>query len=227
MNSNQSNDNKENGNKKENGNLDKRKLTKAELKRKADFDLMCENLKNEGYEQHNLTMSALFGNIIAFVIAIPIIFIMAAGYMAVNGGLEINLESTNCFILCIGIILFTVVHELIHGVTWAAFAKNHWKAISFGFIVQYLTPYCSCNAPMKKYQIIMGALMPTIVLGVIPGIVTIFTGNSIIWLLAMIMVLGGGGDMACVIKVMSYRGKKKEKLYIDHPYELGIVVFDR
>ena len=152
---------------------------------------------------------------------------MVVGYISVNGELEINFEYTELLLLVVGMLMLMVVHELIHGITWASFAKSHWKAISFGFIVQYLTPYCSCKDPLKKYQIIIGALMPTIVLGVIPGIVTIFIGNGVLWFLAMIMLVGGGGDMACVVKVLAYRSKKKDKLYIDHPYELGIVVFER
>lgn len=219
--------NNEKCNQQKNGTLDNRKLTKAELRRKEEFDLLCENLKREGYELHNLTMSALFGNVIALVIALPILIPMVAAYITVNGGFDISFDYTECMLFAAGIILLTVVHELLHGVTWAAFAKSHLKAISFGIIVQYLTPYCSCKDPLKKYQIIIGALMPTIVLGIIPGIAAIFTGNVFIWLLAMIMLVGGGGDMACVVKVLLYRSKKKDKLYIDHPYELGIVVFER
>lgn len=212
---------------KDNGTLDNRQLTKAELKRKEEFDLLCENLKNEGYEQHNLTMSALFGNAIALVIGLPILIPMVAAYFAVNGGIDINFEYTELLLFAAGMIVLTVVHELIHGITWGVFAKSHWKAISFGFIVQYVTPYCSCKDPLKKYQIILGALMPTIVLGIIPGIAAIFMGNTVVWLLAMFMIVGGGGDMACVVKVLMYRSHRKDKLYIDHPYELGIVAFDR
>lgn len=226
MNNNQM-DNRQNNNPQNNGTLDNRKLTEAELKRKEEFDLLCENLKSEGYEQHNLTMSAFFGNVIALVIGLPILIPMVAAYLAVNGTFVINYEYTELLLFAVGMIALTVVHELIHGITWGVFAKSHWKAISFGFIVKYLTPYCSCKDPLKKHQIILGALMPTVVLGIIPGIVAIFIGNAGIWLLAMVMIVGGGGDMACVVKVLMYRSTKKDKLYIDHPYELGIVAFER
>ncbi len=33
--------------------------------------------------------------------------------------------------------------------------------------------------------------------------------------------------MACVIKVLGYKSKYKDKLYVDHPYEIGIVVFEK
>lgn len=219
--------NDQSGNRQNNGTLDNRKLTKAELKRKEEFDLLCKNLKNEGYEQHNLTMSAFFGNAIALVIGLPILIPMIAAYFAVNDGFDISFGYTELLLFAAGVIAFTVGHELIHGMTWGAFAKSHWKAISFGFIVQYMTPYCSCKDPLKKYQIILGALMPTIVLGIIPGIITVFTGNMGVWLMAMFMIVCGGGDMACVVKALAYRSKKKDKLYIDHPYELGIVAFER
>ena len=35
-----------------------------------------------------------------------------------------------------------VVHELIHGLTWACYAKSGWKSISFGVMWKLLTPYC-------------------------------------------------------------------------------------
>ena len=35
-----------------------------------------------------------------------------------------------------------VVHELIHGLTWACYAKSGWKSISFGVMWKMLTPYC-------------------------------------------------------------------------------------
>ena len=55
------------------------------------------------------------------------------------------------FLFCL---LLIFVHELIHGITWAVFAKKGRKAISFGFIPQYLTPYCTCNEPLKKGEYI-------------------------------------------------------------------------
>ena len=45
------------------------------------------------------------------------------------------------------------VHELIHGATWACFAKNGWKSISFGIMWKLLTPYCHCNEPMHNPQL--------------------------------------------------------------------------
>ena len=43
------------------------------------------------------------------------------------------------------VIVGIVVHELIHGLTWACYAKSGWKSISFGVMWKLLTPYCHCD----------------------------------------------------------------------------------
>ena len=61
-----------------------------------------------------------------------------------------------------------VVHELIHGLTWAYFAKKGFKSIRFGVFWEMLTPYCHCSEPLTVRQYCIGALMPLVVLGIIP-----------------------------------------------------------
>ena len=61
-----------------------------------------------------------------------------------GGGLE------GLWMFLIVFMILIVVHELIHGFTWGMFAQSKLKAISFGFIWQYLTPYCTCKEPLKK-----------------------------------------------------------------------------
>ena len=150
-----------------------RKLSKGELKRKEEFEKLTERLVSEGYKPNHITMSVLAGNVFAIVAALPFIVPLFVLYFGM--GHELLLDDG---ILLISFVLFfisIVIHELIHGITWAFFVENGWKTISFGFIAEYLTPYCSCNQPMKKKQIIIGALMPTIILGFLPGVIAVFS----------------------------------------------------
>lgn len=204
---------------------DKRKLSKAELKRKEQFDKLTEELAQQGYRPNHITMGALAANILAVVIAIPfmVLFVM----MFWLNGHEWSINSDQMGFALIMIFVLIVVHELIHGMTWAAFVKEGWKSISFGFILKYLTPYCSCNQPMKKYQIIVGAIMPTLILGFIPAIVAVFTGSTVTLFIALMLIMGGGGDMIMICKLLRYKSTAKDVLFIDHPYELGTAVFER
>ena len=204
---------------------DERKLSKAELKRKEQFDKLTEELAQQGYKPNHITMGALAANILSIVIAIPFIAFFVMLFLL--NGHEIWIHSSHMLFAFIIIFVLIVVHELIHGITWAAFAKNGWKSISFGFIVEYLTPYCSCNQPMKKYQIILGAIMPTIILGFIPAIVAVFTGSTITLFVALMLIMGGGGDMIIIFKLLRFKSTAKDVLFIDHPYELGTAVFER
>ena len=57
----------------------KRKLSSEEEKRKERFEKICEDMKKSGYEKHDLTVSILQANIIAFIIMLP--FVMFFGYL--------------------------------------------------------------------------------------------------------------------------------------------------
>lgn len=202
-----------------------RKLSKAELKRKEEFEKLTEKLTEQGYKPNHITMSVLAGNVFAIVAALPFIIPLLILYFGM--GNELLIDISDFWIAYVIFLALVVVHEFIHGITWSFFAENGWKSISFGFIVEYLTPYCSCNQPMKKHQIIIGALMPTIILGFVPGIIAIFNGSSILMWVAILMIFGGGADLLITYKLLRYKSLSKEVLFIDHPYELGTAVFEK
>ena len=51
---------------------------------------------------------------------------------------------------------------------------------------------------------------------------------SLFWLIVSeFLILGGGGDFIIVLKILLHRSKGKDTLYYDHPYECGVVVFEK
>lgn len=202
-----------------------RKLTAVEQKRKEEFKKLSERLMSEGYTPNHITMSVLDANIYGTLIAIP--FALPILILFLIKGNVFTVEMWNFILAYVIVIALIVVHELIHGITWAAFVENGWKSISFGFIKEYLTPYCSCNQPMKKHQIIIGAFMPTLLLGIIPGVIAVLNGSTMLLIVALFMIFGGCGDLLVIFKLLCYRSKSKDTLYIDHPYEVGTAVFEK
>lgn len=207
-----------------------RKLTKAEEKRKKIYEEEKQKLIDAGYTEKDLTIGVVYANVMAFVLGLPIIIVLGILFFKYNLG---NSEMSFTFTIKESVIFLTtllvliVVHELIHGAFWAIFAKNHLKSIEFGFMAQYLTPYCCCKEVLTKGQYIIGGIMPTVILGLIPAVVAIFTGSWLVFLIGCIMILSGGGDMTIILKLIMYRSQKQEVLYMDHPYECGLVVFER
>lgn len=202
-----------------------RKLSKAELKRKAEFEQLTERLIAKGYKPNHITMSVFAANVFAILAALPLIILLVVSYFMIVG--EISFRSRDFGIAYLLFLVLIFVHEALHGITWGMFAENGWKSISFGFIAEYLTPYCTCNQPLKKYQILTGSLMPTIILGVGLGIVSICTASPILLLVSALNICGGGADVTMSLKLLLYKSSSKDVLFMDHPYEVGTVVFEK
>lgn len=116
-----------------------------------------------------------------------------------------------------------VVHELIHGMTWACYAKSGWRSISFGVMWKLLTPYCHCDEPMRIPGYMMGAMMPCIVLGVLPAIVALFIGSLPLLAWGIFFIAAAAGDIW-----MTWLLTKEDpkSLVLDHPSEAGFYIID-
>ena len=206
---------------------DNRKLSKAEEKRKKLYEEKKKEVLAQGYEEKDLTISVLRANVMAFVLGLPIIILLLILFIYKNQSGLYTFSFYGPVVFLVVFAVLVVVHELIHGLFWAIYAKHHLKSIEFGFIVSSLTPYCCCKEMLTKSQYIIGGIMPTVILGIIPAIISIFTGSIFWFAMGELMILSGGGDMTILLKLLRYKSNKKEILYMDHPYECGLVVFER
>ncbi|MBE6022989.1 MAG: DUF3267 domain-containing protein [Cellulosilyticum sp.] len=202
---------------------EERRLTAKEESRRAAFTQLKEELSAQGYIQQDLTLSAAKINIISILVTLPIIVVATIIY-AILHGMPIGSFSGRKFILFyIFLLLSFVIHEGIHGLTWSRFCKKGWKAIDFGMIWKYLTPYCTCNECLNYKQYKIGALMPTIILGGLSYMLALVMGSYGILFYSILMIVGGGGDL-CIILLIR---KHKEAIFIDHPWEPGCVAFEK
>ena len=215
---------------------DNRELSKAELRRKENFGKIKEELISKGYRRVDLTISIAKANTVGILITLPIIAVVAAAFILYNRGL--NMESIlnapwpdymNIVIFLVSFIAFVFIHEGIHGLCWSFGTPGHFKDIEFGFIVQLLTPYCTCKVPLSIPVYIFGSLMPMTLLGIIPGIICIFFGNPFFLGIFAIQILAGAGDFLITCLVIRHMSKTKSKdvVLIDHPYECGAVIFEK
>lgn len=203
-----------------------RKLSAAERKRKAEYDRLCEQMERDGYRKMDLTIDIVAANVGAFFVMLP--FVILVGWLCLRAGLAWqDMGPYSGVLLFAGLLILLVVHEGIHGLVWGACAKNHFRSIAFGVIWQALAPYCTCSEPLKRWQYILGAAAPTLVVGF--GLAAVATAVGQVWLfiLAELMIFGGGGDALIILKTLAYKPKSGDALYYDHPYECGLVVFEK
>lgn len=114
--------------------------------------------------------TSFLSNSIEYVLDfIPISNLVVAGIVGGIVGLLCGVIIVALFVL-----LFAVPHELIHGITWMIVAKCSWSDIKFGVMWKKLcTPYCHCKVPMNVNQYSLALLMPFIVLGVLPSLLSL------------------------------------------------------
>ena len=182
----------------------------------------------ENYKLEKLTINLVWANAFAILIIIPVALIYGLPYYLIwhpeinvanfIGGIVDTNGLLNFGVMIIGIIL----HELIHGITWAIFAKDGFKSIKFGILWKMLTPYCHCKEPLKVKHYIIGAVMPAIILGQIPAIIAIIIGN--LWLLffGIFFTVAAAGDFL-IINLISK--ENKDDLVQDHPSEAGCYIY--
>ena len=183
-------------------------------------------MEKEGYTKTDLTVGIIQANIFAIILMMPFAGIVIFLYRMKNPSGDFYFGAG--FIWLFALFLFLiVVHEGIHGLTWSMFAKKHFHSIEFGVIWQALTPYCTCSEPLSKWQYIIGAAMPTLILGFALSAAAVCFGNPELTALSVMMIFSGGGDGLIILKLMLHRTKGKTVVYYDHPYECGVVAFER
>jgi len=112
-----------------------------------------------------------------------------------------------------------IIHELLHGVTWALFTKRGFKSIKFG--LNSLTPYCHCKEPLKVKHYRLGGAMPLIVMGIIPSIIGIVIGNGLYLSIGIFFSWTAGGD---IISLFMLKAFNKNTFISDHPDKMGFFI---
>lgn len=188
--------------------------------------------KIENYHKEQLTIDLVKANVFAILLMIPTVLIFGLPYFLI-WGLGFNLSDIRSLtkilspeLMGFGLLLvFTlgiVLHELIHGIVWSQFTSDGFKSIRFGVLWKMLTPYCHCKEPLKVKEYMIGALMPAIILGFIPGIIAIIIGNFGLLIFGIIFTTAAGGDFM-IINLL--KNEDKDDYVQDHPSEAGCFIY--
>ncbi|HAK43025.1 MAG TPA: hypothetical protein DCM59_10425 [Clostridium sp.] len=199
----------------------KKELTVARQKRLKEFNRIREELLEQGYKEKILSVSYLKANIMALVTSVPVIGILCVLYFVINRG-DYTYDGVN-IVFWLFVFAGFALHELIHGITWAAFCEKKWEAIGFGIEWSMITPYCCCNEGLKLNEYALGCAMPTIIVGFLPYIIGLILGNYLFALFGVFHILGGGGD-AYILWLIR---REKNAIIVDYPYLVGCVAFEK
>jgi hypothetical protein len=159
----------------------------------------------------------------SLLIAISIAVIQVASFFLIHGFpmIPANKNITMYgFFLLFGIL----IHELIHMFVWAFLAKKSLKAFKLGFQWKSLTPYAHCKKPMDIRPYRIGSFAPGLLLGLLPWIISLFTGDVLLFFFGLLYTTAAGGDFLILWII---RNVRPNTLVEDHPSNAGCYIFEQ
>jgi hypothetical protein len=123
--------------------------------------------------------------------------------------------------LLVFLILGVVLHEGIHGLSWAWLGGKSLSSVRLGFQWKSLTPYAHMREPISVRAYRWGAVMPALLLGFLPYTLGLLLGSPFLFLYGWFFILAAGGDFVILWLLRNDRG---DLLVKDHPERVGCVV---
>ena len=183
-------------------------------------ELQSDNMRKMTIDIVKMSKTINLLSLLIFIAAlVPCCFIWP------NGGhaLKSVFTSFTIILLTVAVIIGLAVHELIHSITWACVSEHGFRSISFGINPKQFMIYCHCSEPLKIRHYVVGALMPCLLLGVIPVIVAYCIGNAALLLFGTIFIVLALGD---ILIVWTIRKENPNCKVLDHPKEPGCYIID-
>ena len=128
---------------------------------------------------------------------------------------------TDYILLIVSILGGMLLHEVIHALAWGAFADKGFRSITFGINWRHLAPYVHCNEYLRIPAYATGVALPGILLGMLPAIVSLFTGSGWLLCFGVFFLAGAAGDFLALLRLRSF---PRTAFVMDHPEHLGFIV---
>lgn len=185
---------------------------------------MKNNERQQTTGMKDLSFPVAKAYLYAFLFFIPLLLMLEI-YWIIWGEPYAVLDATLSNIFILGFILISgiVLHEVIHGLAWITFSNKSFNTIKFGFQWKTFTPYAHSRAPLEVRAYRLGIMMPGLVLGVLPYLVGVITGNAWILFFGLFFTWSASGD---ALVLWSIRKVKPGQLVEDHPTRCGFYVIE-
>lgn len=148
--------------------------------------------KNKKYYTYTLNMTIL--NILAIILFIIVSLIV----ILVEHGNQytINQPTITLFIL---MVIWLIIHEILHGIAFGLFKEVAKKNITFGMYLEKGVFYCMCKQNITKKVILTSLLFPFTIIGLITLIIGMIINNYELVFLSIVNITGSIGDIIMTI----------------------------
>lgn len=87
------------------------------------------------------------------------------------------------------------VHEGIHGLFIAMFARGGFSSLSFGYDKKTMSPYAHSKVPLRVWQMTVVCLSPLFFMGLLPFAAALYYGSLFTYLFSVVFIITAGGDI--------------------------------
>ena len=154
------------------------------------------------------------------VAALGLAFAARWGRAALAQGVWSLLEPS---VLLLTVLPGIFVHELLHALGWAISAGRPLSAIRIGVNWRGVSPYAHLKEPMPVESYRIGAVLPALVMGLLPAAVAIALGKPLLMAWSLFFLFTAGGDFVVLWLI---RDVEAGRLVRDHPRRAGCEVVE-
>lgn len=172
--------------------------------------------------KRDLSISMERANLGVLFLSLPVVVIQFILFEFIQPNKDASI-TWNLLVFMLVVIVGIIIHEAIHGITWAVFGRKPWSTIKFGFQLKTLTPYCHIKEPVEVNAYRIGAFMPGLIVGILPYIYSLITGDASWFWFGLIHTASAGGDWLVLWLI---RAVKAGSLVEDHPTQAGCYVIE-
>lgn len=93
-----------------------------------------------------------------------------------------------------------IIHEIIHAVFFSFFLRSKFQGVKFGFNKEHGIPYVHILEPISVLGFRVGAVMPLILLGIVPAILGLYSGSFAFTAFGALFIISASGDILLISK---------------------------
>jgi uncharacterized membrane protein YeaQ/YmgE (transglycosylase-associated protein family) len=175
-----------------------------------------------GYRDVSIPLEAI--TLRALVWMIPLIAVPLIPYWLIHGWDAFwsgAFEGVNGLWFVGGMVIGIIAHEVVHAVGWKFASGLPWRAFSFGIDRSTASPYCHADAPMPASAYRFGALLPSVITGILPVVIATAIASPTLALIGAVLFSAAVGDF---IVVWVIRAVRPDARVLDHPTNAGCYV---
>ena len=172
------------------------------------------------------TIEPAIANLLGIVFAAALTLLLVGAYRILTGDLPlVGGRGYEGWVVVLGCIIAGVpVHEVIHAATFRLIGRVHPVGITFGFNRRALAPFVHCSVPVSVRIYRISAIMPGLLLGVLPIVIGILLGSGQAFIVGYVLLLAALGDAMILVLLHDLH---KDQLVQDHASKPGFVVLNQ